>query len=174
MRNIVQMDHEKGFLAIGDVLRPGQTVQFHLRDTEAANEELDLLLENCSLRGDRPPRGAAIYLHRPRSAPLLSAQLRIQRIFRPRGPHSPNGLFLQRRNRPRWPLNPPTRLYQLFRSVPSCPQVERSDPVKRGDQTVAHQALPNGLRTLSGRRLDIRDSRRQSSQPVLNRISWHR
>lgn len=38
MRNIVQMDHEKGVLAIGDVLRSGQNVQFHLRDTEATNQ----------------------------------------------------------------------------------------------------------------------------------------
>ena len=54
MRNIVQMDHEKGVLAIGDVLRSGQTVQFHLRDTEAANEELDLLLKEYSAQSSSP------------------------------------------------------------------------------------------------------------------------
>ena len=72
MRNIVQMDHEKGFLAIGDVLRPGQTVQFHLRDTEAANEELDLLLRDCSLRGDRP-HGALLFTCTGRGQHLFSA-----------------------------------------------------------------------------------------------------
>lgn len=45
MRNIVHMDHEKGYLAIGDTLRPGQTVQFHLRDAAAASEDLEILLE---------------------------------------------------------------------------------------------------------------------------------
>lgn len=60
MRNIVQMDHEKGLLAIGDVLRSGQTVQFHLRDAEAANEELDLLLKEYSDQSSSP-NGALLF-----------------------------------------------------------------------------------------------------------------
>jgi len=60
MRNIVHMDHEKGYLAIGDILRPGQTVQFHLRDSESANEELGLLL-NRYCREEWQPAGALLF-----------------------------------------------------------------------------------------------------------------
>ncbi len=60
MRNIVHMDHEKGYLAIGDSLRPGQTVQFHLRDAAAANEDLELLLDRYD-REDRTPAGALLF-----------------------------------------------------------------------------------------------------------------
>ena len=79
MRNIVQMDHEKGVLAIGDVLRSGQTVQFHLRDTEAANEELDLLLKEYSTQSSVPagrcylpaPAAASIFFRSPTTNPTL-------------------------------------------------------------------------------------------------------
>ena len=71
MRNIVQMDHEKGLLAIGDVLRSGQTVQFHLRDAEAANEELDLLLKEYSDQSSSP-RGALLFTCTGRGQHLFS------------------------------------------------------------------------------------------------------
>ncbi len=71
MRNIVQMDHEKGVLAIGDALRSGQTVQFHLRDTEAANEELDLLLKEYSTHSSSP-RGALLFTCTGRGQHLFS------------------------------------------------------------------------------------------------------
>ena len=35
IRNVLNLDQEKGFIAVGDVLRSGQTVQFHLRETTA-------------------------------------------------------------------------------------------------------------------------------------------
>lgn len=60
MRNIVHMDHEKGYLAIGDTLRPGQTVQFHLRDAAAASEDLEILLERYCCEGSEPA-GALLF-----------------------------------------------------------------------------------------------------------------
>lgn len=60
MRNIVHMDHEKGYLAIGDTLRPGQTVQFHLRDADAADEDLELLLDRYC-REEPDPAGALLF-----------------------------------------------------------------------------------------------------------------
>jgi len=71
MRNIVQMDHEKSILAIGNVLRSGQTVQVHLRDTEAANEELDLLLKEYSAQSSSP-RGALLFTCTGRGQRLFS------------------------------------------------------------------------------------------------------
>ena len=44
IRNIVGVDHEHGALAIGEILKEGQTVQFHLRDAEASAQDLDALL----------------------------------------------------------------------------------------------------------------------------------
>ena len=44
IRNIVGMDRARGGLAIGEVLKEGQTVQFHLRDAETSAQDLDALL----------------------------------------------------------------------------------------------------------------------------------
>ena len=44
IRNIIGMDQEKGILAIGAILREGQTIQFHLRDAHTSHDDLKLLL----------------------------------------------------------------------------------------------------------------------------------
>ena len=62
MRNVIHMDQERGFLAVGDELRPGQTVQFHLRDADAAREDLEILLDHYrETRDDTPPAGALLF-----------------------------------------------------------------------------------------------------------------
>lgn len=49
VRNVIGADQQSGAIAIGDLVRPGQTVQFHLRDRETADEDLRELL--TGLRG---------------------------------------------------------------------------------------------------------------------------
>ena len=44
VRNLMGLDPESGAIAVGDEVRPGQTIQFHLRDAEAAREDLVLML----------------------------------------------------------------------------------------------------------------------------------
>ena len=44
IRNLMHIDQEKGCIAIQDMLRSGQTVQFHLRDASTATEDLSLML----------------------------------------------------------------------------------------------------------------------------------
>ena len=44
VRNIVGLDPKRGTLAIGEVLKEGQTVQFHLRDARTSIEDLQALL----------------------------------------------------------------------------------------------------------------------------------
>ena len=44
VRNVVGADPESGALAIGDEVSVGQTVQFHVRDAAAADEDLRALL----------------------------------------------------------------------------------------------------------------------------------
>lgn len=44
IRNLLGVDPRVGAIAIGDLIRPGQRIQFHLRDAETSAEDLDLLL----------------------------------------------------------------------------------------------------------------------------------
>lgn len=45
IRNILKVDPQSGAIAVGDGLKVGQTVQFHVRDGLTAHEDLALLLE---------------------------------------------------------------------------------------------------------------------------------
>lgn len=56
MRNVIGVDREHEALAIADLLRIGQTVQFHVRDATTADEDLALLLDAQRLY-DRPAAG---------------------------------------------------------------------------------------------------------------------
>ncbi len=58
VRNILGYDKEKGAIAVGDVPRVGQTVQFHVRDAATAHEDLQLLLDAQQLR--EPPLGGLL------------------------------------------------------------------------------------------------------------------
>jgi small ligand-binding sensory domain FIST len=54
-------DRETGALAVGAYPRVGQTVQFQMRDPEAADEDLRLLLESAlEALGDLRPAGALL------------------------------------------------------------------------------------------------------------------
>ena len=45
IRNIVGVDGKRGVLAIGEILKEGQIVQFHLRDADTSAQDLDAVLE---------------------------------------------------------------------------------------------------------------------------------
>lgn len=45
IRNIIGVDAQKGVLAVGELLKEGQTVQFHLRDAQTSSQDLDAMLE---------------------------------------------------------------------------------------------------------------------------------
>jgi len=47
VRNCIGADRNTGALAIGDYVRPGQTVQFHVRDAQTADEDLRELLREA-------------------------------------------------------------------------------------------------------------------------------
>ena len=44
IRNVVGMDQRSGGLAIGEMLKEGQLVQFHLRDAETSKDDLQAVL----------------------------------------------------------------------------------------------------------------------------------
>ncbi|MEM1167040.1 MAG: FIST N-terminal domain-containing protein [Planctomycetota bacterium] len=58
VRAVLGIDREQGHLAFGDLVRRGQTVQFHVRDAQTASEDLGLLLDGQRVR--RPAAGALL------------------------------------------------------------------------------------------------------------------
>ncbi len=46
IKNVMGIDQEEGSIAAGDLFRKGQTIQFHVRDADAAREDLKTLLED--------------------------------------------------------------------------------------------------------------------------------
>ncbi|MEO0512156.1 MAG: FIST N-terminal domain-containing protein [Planctomycetota bacterium] len=54
IRPVLGLDQASGAVAIGDRVRTGQTVQFHLRDAAAASDDLSMMLEVQRLRGADP------------------------------------------------------------------------------------------------------------------------
>jgi small ligand-binding sensory domain FIST len=50
IRNVVGIDQKNGAMAVADVIRVGQTIQFHVRDAETAREDLQLLLDAQELK----------------------------------------------------------------------------------------------------------------------------
>ncbi len=61
IRNLVGADRTSGSVAIGDTVKEGQTVQFHIRDAGSASEDLNLLLTAERSKGARPTRGALLF-----------------------------------------------------------------------------------------------------------------
>ena len=62
IRNVLQLDHEKGVIAVGDRLSSGQTVQFHVRDAAAATQDLDQLLARYrSRQPEAAPAGGLLF-----------------------------------------------------------------------------------------------------------------
>jgi small ligand-binding sensory domain FIST len=61
VRNLIGADRESGSVAIGDHVREGQTVQFHVRDAGSASEDLHLLLAADRSSHTSPPLGALLF-----------------------------------------------------------------------------------------------------------------
>ncbi|MFA5975752.1 MAG: FIST N-terminal domain-containing protein [Elusimicrobiota bacterium] len=62
VRNIVGMDTGKGILAVGALLRQGQIVQFHLRDSQTSTDDLEQLLQTYRIRsGSDHVAGAVLF-----------------------------------------------------------------------------------------------------------------
>ncbi len=59
VRNLVNADHGSGVVAVADSIHVGQTIQFHIRDAQAAAEDLATTLEAiaAALGGRRPAFG---------------------------------------------------------------------------------------------------------------------
>ncbi|MXZ91175.1 MAG: hypothetical protein F4W95_09880 [Chloroflexi bacterium] len=62
IRNVMGMDQRSGVLAIGEMLKEGQLVQFHLRDADTSAEDLSAVLERYAIDNrENPAHGALIF-----------------------------------------------------------------------------------------------------------------
>ena len=59
--NVMGVSREDGSIAIGNRVRIGQTVQFHVRDADAADEDLVQLLEQDRTANPNPPQAALLF-----------------------------------------------------------------------------------------------------------------
>jgi small ligand-binding sensory domain FIST len=59
VRNVIGADEESGSIALADYVKTGQTVQFHLRDAQTADEDLAMMLE--AHKGSTAPAGGLLF-----------------------------------------------------------------------------------------------------------------
>ncbi len=72
IRNVVGADPDAGAIAIGDYVRVGQTVQFHIRDAQSADEDFRELLTAAKHDATAPPAGALVFTCNGRGTRLFS------------------------------------------------------------------------------------------------------
>lgn len=85
VRNVVGADSQEGILAVASLLRPGQTVQFHVRDATAAGEDLDQhLLRYLQAERSTRPAGAIVFSCTGRGQGLYGEADHESRAFRQR------------------------------------------------------------------------------------------
>ena len=127
IRNVMGMDERSGALAIGEMLKEGQLVQFHLRDAETSAQDLTAVLGTLrrGQPGEPDSRGLALFLPGPGPVPLRPAQPRHRHFPGQAGRGAVGRLLLQRGNWPGQRRNLPARLHQFLRNFPP-PVLNRS------------------------------------------------
>jgi small ligand-binding sensory domain FIST len=95
VRNVVGLDPGSGAIAIGDYIRPGQTVQFHIRDKEAADAELKQLLAKAAKAGP-PPAGGLLFTCNGRGTRMFNQRNHdVECLQKALGPIPVAGFFAQ-------------------------------------------------------------------------------
>lgn len=61
VRNVIGLERQSGAMAVTDRIRVGQTVQFHVRDAETADEDLRALLQADRTAHPAKPTGALLF-----------------------------------------------------------------------------------------------------------------
>ena len=70
IRGVLGADRQSGAVAVGAIVRPGQTVQFQVRDAESAHDDLVALLARNA--GATPPAGALVFTCNGRGSHLFA------------------------------------------------------------------------------------------------------
>ncbi len=96
VRNVIGADPKTGAIAIGDYVRVGQTVQFHVRDEQTADEDLRTLLAASQERHATTPAGALLFTCNGRGTRLFSEPNHDAGVLQQMWPGVPTvGLFAQ-------------------------------------------------------------------------------
>ncbi|MEA5568166.1 FIST signal transduction protein [Anabaena sp. UHCC 0399] len=95
IRTILGVDPSGGAIAIGDLVRPGQRLQFHLRDAQASAEDLEFLLERYQQQSrlDNTAVGALMFACVGRGEGLYGKPNFDSELFRRYVPDIPIGGF---------------------------------------------------------------------------------
>jgi small ligand-binding sensory domain FIST len=72
VRNVIGIDPSNGAIAMGDYIRAGQTIQFHVRDQEAADAELKQMLAAVKKSGQPQPLGGLLFCCNGRGTRMFS------------------------------------------------------------------------------------------------------
>jgi small ligand-binding sensory domain FIST len=72
VRNVLGIERQSGALAVTDRVRVGQTVQFHVRDADTADEDLHALLQLDLNAHERKPAGALLFTCNGRGTRLFA------------------------------------------------------------------------------------------------------
>jgi small ligand-binding sensory domain FIST len=92
VRNVLGVDQEGG-IAVGELVRVGQTVQFHIRDASTADEDLRRLIDE-SQRDGPAPAGALLFTCNGRGSRLFAVPNHDVGVLRERlGPIPTAGFF---------------------------------------------------------------------------------
>lgn len=121
VRNVVGADPESGVIAIGDLVRTGQTVQFHVRDAASAHDDLERLL-TAARAAAGVPAGALVFTCNGRGTRLFAGPHHDARCVREiLGPLPAAGFFAQGE------IGPIGRLNCLHGFTASIALFERAD-----------------------------------------------
>jgi small ligand-binding sensory domain FIST len=94
VRNVLGADPDSGVIAVGDLVRTGQTVQFHVRDAASADEDLRELL--CGSPLPARPVGALVFTCNGRGTRLFAGPSHDARALQDwLGPLPVEGFFAQ-------------------------------------------------------------------------------
>ncbi len=94
IRNLLGVDPRTGAVAIGDRVRPGQRIQFHLRDAEASATDLEMLLKRYPKNVNPSPVGALMFACMGRGQGLYDQANFDSDLFSQYLPHVPlSGFF---------------------------------------------------------------------------------
>jgi len=95
VRNVVGADPDSGVIAVGDLVRTGQTIQFHVRDAHSAHDDLAALLAREKERGVDAV-GALVFTCNGRGTRLFAEASHDARCLRDTiGPIPAAGFFAQ-------------------------------------------------------------------------------
>jgi small ligand-binding sensory domain FIST len=95
VRNVIGADADSGAIVVGDAVRRGQTVQFHVRDAASAHDDLGRLLDRAAADLARPT-GALVFTCNGRGRRLFPAAHHDARLVQERlGAVAAAGFFAQ-------------------------------------------------------------------------------